>query len=169
MTIDRHFTHRHCTHSRAETASAHPVRTFKVGTMLANKQCVPRKSLPGFTLIELMLVVSILGVLASMAVTGYDISTARAKRTEAYILLDGVYTAQQVYFADHGRFASSFDQLGFDLKGGTRVSPTELKGRRYHLSLSQPEGDKTYYCSATGNVDSDPWPDVIVTQVDERP
>jgi type IV pilus assembly protein PilE len=121
----------------------------------------------GFTLIELMVVVAIVGATASIATTSYEMSVARAKRTEAYTLLSGVNAAQQVHFIAHGRYAATFDELGFEALGGTRLSATELKGKRYTLQLSQPGGDKSYYCSATANIDRDPWPDVVVTQVEQ--
>lgn len=121
----------------------------------------------GFTLMELMIVVAILGAAASIAITSYEMSVARAKRTEAYSLLGGVNAAQQAYFIEYGQYAATFDALGFEAMGGTRLSPTELKGKRYTLQLSQPSGSKSYYCSATANIDRDPWPDVVVTQVQQ--
>jgi prepilin-type N-terminal cleavage/methylation domain-containing protein len=122
----------------------------------------------GFTLLELMVVVAIVGAIASIATTSYEMSVARAKRTEAYSLLSGVNAAQQAYFVEHGEYAPTFDKLGFEALAGTRLSATELKGKRYTLQLSQPGGSKSYYCSATSNIDRDEWPDVVVTQVEQH-
>ena len=47
----------------------------------------------GFTLIELMIVVAIIGILAAVAIPAYQDYTAKAQASEAYILLDGLKTA----------------------------------------------------------------------------
>ena len=46
----------------------------------------------GFTLIELMIVVAIIGILAAVAIPAYQDYTAKAQASEAYIILDGLKT-----------------------------------------------------------------------------
>ena len=46
----------------------------------------------GFTLIELMIVVAIIGILAAVAIPAYGDYTARAQASEAFTLMDGVKT-----------------------------------------------------------------------------
>jgi type IV pilus assembly protein PilA len=46
----------------------------------------------GFTLIELMIVVAIIGILAAVAIPAYQDYTARAQAAEAFTLLDGLKT-----------------------------------------------------------------------------
>ena len=46
----------------------------------------------GFTLIELMIVVAIIGILAAVAIPAYQDYTAKAQSTEAFVLLDGLKT-----------------------------------------------------------------------------
>ena len=46
----------------------------------------------GFTLIELMIVVAIIGILAAIAIPAYSDYTAKAQAAEAYTLLDGLKT-----------------------------------------------------------------------------
>lgn len=116
----------------------------------------------GFTLIEMMMVVTLAGVLSALAVANYQVFTARGKRTEAYALLSGVKTAQVAHFVQYGEYAATFDELGFEALGGRRISATEVMGQYYRLNLSRPQGPQSYYCSAVGNLDNDPWPDVIV-------
>ena len=56
----------------------------------------------GFTLIELMIVVAIIGILAAVAIPAYQDYTARAQATEAFVLLDGMKTPVTEAVADAG-------------------------------------------------------------------
>ncbi len=51
-----------------------------------------KKAQQGFTLIELMIVVAIIGILAAVAIPAYQDYTAKAQASEAYVLLDGLKT-----------------------------------------------------------------------------
>lgn len=115
----------------------------------------------GFTLIELMLVVTIIGLLATIAVPEFDSYVMRAKRTEAVAGLEALWTAQRDYYAEHGVYAASFKQLAFEINGGTLQSPTQYTGGRYTYQLSQPWGATSFYCIATAQLDADPWPDIL--------
>lgn len=61
----------------------------------------------GFTLIELMLVVAIIGALAAIAVPSFLRYQLRARRSEAYANLSAVAKAQQSYFATNGLYANT--------------------------------------------------------------
>ena len=56
----------------------------------------------GFTLIELMIVVAIIGILAAVAIPAYQDYTARAQVTEAVELLSGGKTPMAEFYADKG-------------------------------------------------------------------
>lgn len=64
----------------------------------------------GFTLIELMIVVAIIGILAAVAIPAYGDYTARAQAAEAFTLLDGVKTPLTELFTTTNQFA--FDPAG---------------------------------------------------------
>lgn len=57
-----------------------------------------------FTLVELMIVLSIIAFLAMMALPSYHRYLASAKRAEAQANLSALYTAQKLYFAEHGKY-----------------------------------------------------------------
>lgn len=63
-----------------------------------------RQHIRGFTLVELMIVVVIIGVLAVLAITGYRKYTYSARNAEAQQFLGAVRAAQQMYFEAFGRY-----------------------------------------------------------------
>jgi type IV pilus assembly protein PilA len=58
----------------------------------------------GFTLIELMIVVAIIGILAAVAIPAYGDYTARAQAAEAFTLMDGVKTPLTELYTSNGTF-----------------------------------------------------------------
>ncbi|MDD2775162.1 MAG: pilin [Gallionella sp.] len=61
----------------------------------------------GFTLIELMIVVAIIGILAAVAIPAYGDYTARAQAAEAFTLMDGLKTPMTEAFTTDGSWAVS--------------------------------------------------------------
>ncbi len=58
----------------------------------------------GFTLIELMIVVAIIGILAAVAIPAYGDYTARAQASEAFVLMDGLKTPLTELYTSSGYF-----------------------------------------------------------------
>jgi type IV pilus assembly protein PilA len=61
----------------------------------------------GFTLIELMIVVAIIGILAAVAIPAYNDYIARAQVSEAVSLMSGGKTPMAEYYADKGEWPST--------------------------------------------------------------
>jgi type IV pilus assembly protein PilA len=76
----------------------------------------------GFTLIELMIVVAIIGLLAALAIPNFLKFQARAKTSEAKTNLNALFTAQRSYLAEHSLFGADFDSLGFAPERGNRYA-----------------------------------------------
>jgi type IV pilus assembly protein PilA len=66
----------------------------------------------GFTLIELMIVVAIIGILAAIAIPAYQDYTIRSQLTEGLNLSGAVETGVAEYFANTGSFPSAMSMLG---------------------------------------------------------
>ena len=118
----------------------------------------------GFTLLEIMAVVVVIGILAARASYSASVEQKRAKRAEVYYGLDALEKAQRLYYEEYGRFSGSFEEMTFDIDGAVLLSPTTLKARRYTYSLSQPWGDESFHVAATGQLDSDATPDIRILE-----
>lgn len=118
-----------------------------------------RKSNKGFTLIELMIVVVIIGILAALAIPRFMRSTTKAKQSEAKQLLKQIYTMQRAYrqefdsYCLNGATASAaapnaFAQIGVEVMATARYT--------YVMTA----GANTFTCVATANLDDDATNDV---------
>lgn len=74
----------------------------------------------GFSLIELMIVVAIIGILAAIAVPSFQRFQAKARQSEAKTLLSGLYTAEKTYKMEWGIYFGDFRNIGFDPNGNLR-------------------------------------------------
>jgi type IV pilus assembly protein PilA len=68
----------------------------------------------GFTLIELMIVVAIIGILAAVAIPAYQDYTIRAKMTEAMSVASQAKTAVSEYYVSQGSMPDDQTEAGFD-------------------------------------------------------
>lgn len=71
------------------------------------------RSNKGFSLVELMVVVAIIGILAAIAVPQYQRFTAKSKQSEAKSQLAEIYTAERALQAEWQVYDSSFAVIGF--------------------------------------------------------
>ncbi|HFC5096750.1 TPA: pilin, partial [Neisseria gonorrhoeae] len=76
----------------------------------------------GFTLIELMIVIAIVGILAAVALPAYQDYTARAQVSEAILLAEGQKSAVTEYYLNHGEWPKDNGSAGV-------ASASEIKGK----------------------------------------
>ncbi|ENS7189788.1 prepilin-type N-terminal cleavage/methylation domain-containing protein, partial [Neisseria gonorrhoeae] len=76
----------------------------------------------GFTLIELMIVIAIVGILAAVALPAYQDYTARAQVSEAILLAEGQKSAVTEYYLNHGEWPADNGAAGV-------ASASTIKGK----------------------------------------
>jgi len=126
----------------------------------------------GFTLIELMIVVAIIGILAAIAIPNFLKFQAKARQSEAKTNLSSVSTSQIAYFAEKNNWADTFDLIGWSPQGTTKFRYQIGNGTSYlgESNCNLPSGscagcpapsnqvvDYTngFTATAEGNIDSD--------------
>jgi type IV pilus assembly protein PilA len=68
----------------------------------------------GFTLVELMVVVAIIGLLSAVAIPNFKKYQAKSKISEAKLQLSAAYTAEQSFFSDFNMYHACLPYMGFD-------------------------------------------------------
>lgn len=103
-----------------------------------------RKYQSGFTLIELMIVVVIVGILAAIAFPSYDAYVKRSYRAEGQAFLNDVAARQERYFAQTNSYVKTDDdQEKLKLKGGG-----SSETGKYLLKIGQVDNDGGYTLTA---------------------
>ena len=91
----------------------------------------------GFTLIELMVVVAIVGILASVAYPSFMGQVRKSRRSDAVAALSAVQQAQERYRANIPNYVTTASLLTTAAPGGLNFRATELsEGSYYSISVS---------------------------------
>nr|WP_101126116.1 pilin [Neisseria meningitidis] len=121
----------------------------------------------GFTLIELMIVIAIVGILAAVALPAYQDYTARAQVSEAILLAEGQKSAVTEYYLNHGTWPSNNSSAGVassskikgkyvkevEVKNGVVTATMlssgvnkEIQGRKLSLWAKRQDGSVKWFC-----------------------
>ncbi|HEZ4802418.1 TPA: pilin [Neisseria meningitidis] len=121
----------------------------------------------GFTLIELMIVIAIVGILAAVALPAYQDYTARAQVSEAILLAEGQKSAVTEYYLNHGEWPKNNTSAGVatstDIKGKyvqsvevkngvvTAIMASsnvnkEIQGKKLSLWAKRQDGSVKWFC-----------------------
>ncbi len=95
-----------------------------------------QKSSQGFTLIELMIVVAIIGILAAVGLPAYQDYTIRAQVSEGIILSDGIKSAINEYYSVSGSWPASNATMGMsDFVSGSYVDSITSSGGQITINF----------------------------------
>ena len=146
------------------------------------------KNTKGFSIIEMMVAVAIMGMLATIALPKFDRFVAKAKRTEVTVMLSGIHHGLKIYHSDKGSYSLTMSDIGIKLSPkhydvgfhcgsfkGARASDTTVGADQNFNSCHSWKKHTTYlqakcsggsdvdfiYIGAVGNIDNDPATDVF--------
>ena len=114
-----------------------------------------RKRFHGFSLMEVMIVVVIIGILAALAYPNLEKYLKRARQTEAKTNLSAIYTAQKIYFTLHQSYAEDINELVLSL----------VQGDPYTFTMEA--STNTFKAQAEGNIDDDDALDIWTIDQDK--
>ena len=107
----------------------------------------------GFTLIELMIVIAIIGILAAIAIPQFSAYRKRSYNSAAQADLRNAATAQEAYYVDHQSYADAEANLtgSYGLTTSQNVAlVADVDADSYTITAYHASGDKTYTITGPG-------------------
>ena len=113
-----------------------------------------KKNEKGFTLIELMIVIAIIGILAAIAIPQFSAYRRRSFNSAANADLRNAATAQEAWYVDNARYCSTITLLTgtYGLFTSADVVFINISGDAfsYHMESYHTSGDRTYSIQGPG-------------------
>ncbi len=98
----------------------------------------------GFTLVELLVVIIIVGILAAVSIPMMTANVQRARRTEAYATLGSVRTAERVYRSEFSRYTDCLAEMD--------MTATDLVGRYYSGAVTIDNSDADNFVATINGI-----------------
>jgi len=114
-----------------------------------------KKNEEGFTLIELMIVIAIIGILAAIAIPQFSAYRTRSFNSAAAADVRNAATAQEAYFVDNQAYCTAAGSLqgatyGLYLSENVTLTVTAATTSGYTMTSSHSSGDSTWTLSGPG-------------------
>lgn len=90
----------------------------------------------GFTLVELLITVAIIGILAMIAIPSYVGSQKRAARSEAYANLQNLRLLEERFYAEYGSYAGPFTTTNDIISSLSGFNPGNVSSLNYTYSIT---------------------------------
>ncbi len=115
----------------------------------------------GFTLIELMIVVCIIGILTALAIPRFMTASTKSKQSEAKLILKQIYVNERTYRQQGGQYyipggvASKDSPMAFAM-----IWIEIMDDARYSYQITSGDPSTGFLATATGNIDDDDVDDI---------
>ena len=104
----------------------------------------------GFTLIEMLVVVLIIGIIAAIAFPQYQKAVLKSRLALVQIAARNIYDALQSYYMANAKYPSQLNELDISFPGGSYVNENTLSFKKYtctYFPIGAPSATSSVYCT----------------------